>query len=284
MKKMFCSVLFLLIILMGCNDEAYNNAIEKGLDYIASEEFQKAEGAFELALGEKKDDGKATALLEQTKLYQEALEAFEDANFENATDKAELVMIQTEGSNALIKKAEEILSAIEGLQTTLTEITEKYELAMQYYEENEYEKSTITLEELLSTNLSHPIFHTVQKDVEALQNDIETAVIAKENEEREKAEREAAIEAQEQKEQQQTTKINLTADQALNIIKNLYDWPSTTTFDLNPTVMEWGEESYYGIYVDTHVDESNSSKSSLLVDANDGAVYDNSRGDLIPVN
>ncbi|UOE95135.1 hypothetical protein [Alkalihalobacillus sp. LMS39] len=283
MKKMFCSSLFLLIILMGCNDEAYNNAIEKGLDYIASEEFQKAEGAFELALGEKKDDGKATALLEQTKLYQEALEAFEDANFEKATDKSELVMIQTEGSNALIKKAEEILSAIEGLQTTLTEITEKYELAMQYYEENEYEKSTITLEELLSTNLSHPIFHTVQKDVEALQNDIETAVIAKENEEREKAEREAAIEAQEQKEQQ-TTKINLTADQALNIIKNLYDWPSTTTFDLNPTVIEWGEESYYGIYVDTHVDESNSSKSSLLVDANDGSVYDNSRGDLIPVN
>ncbi|MBC5635220.1 hypothetical protein H8S33_00140 [Ornithinibacillus sp. BX22] len=151
-----------------------------------------------------------------------------------------------------------------------------------YQFEEEYEDANKLIEDLLNKDLSHPLFQPVKKEMEELQNDIETAVLAKEKAEKEIAEKAAAKEAQEQKEQ--STKVALTADEALIIIKNLNDWPSTTTFDLDPSSMEWGEESYYGIYVDTHVDESNSSTSFLRVDAKDGSVYDFSRGEMVPVN
>ncbi|WP_339212345.1 hypothetical protein [Ornithinibacillus sp. FSL M8-0202] len=282
MKKVLFSSLFLVIMLMGCNEETYNNAIQKGLDHIGSEEYQKAESAFELALEEKKEDVKATALLAQTRYYQEALEDMEEAELEAAAEKAEKVTKETEGSEALIKKAEELVSSIEILQTTLAEITEEYESAMYQFEEEEYEDANKIIEDVLNKDLSHPLFQPVKKEMEELQHDIEAAVIAKEKEEKEKAEQAAAKKAQEQKEQ--STKVNLTADEALTIIKNLNDWPSTTTFDLEPNLIEWGEESYYGIYVDTHVDESNSSTSILRVDAKDGSVYDFSRGEMIPVN
>src|SRR5699024_3327530 len=66
--------LLILIVLIGCsNDDVYNNSIQKGLDYMASEEYKKAESAFELALDEKPDDEKATALLGQTVNNQESL-------------------------------------------------------------------------------------------------------------------------------------------------------------------------------------------------------------------
>ncbi|MBS3678788.1 hypothetical protein KGF86_01025 [Ornithinibacillus massiliensis] len=117
MKKLLITSLFIIVILTGCSDEGYHNAIQKGLDYIAIEEYQKAEGAFELALEEKKQDAKATALLSQTSNYLEALTAHELDDIELAEGKAQDVIKETEGSEALIKKAEEILSAAQATTT-----------------------------------------------------------------------------------------------------------------------------------------------------------------------
>ena len=96
-KKVLISIV-LFIILVGCsNDDAYNNAIEKGLDYIAIEEYKKAESAFELALDEKKDDEKATALLEQIGYYQELLHAIEDKEWDIVDEKAnEIIKIKVD--------------------------------------------------------------------------------------------------------------------------------------------------------------------------------------------
>ena len=53
MKKFIMSAFIFVAFLAGCsNDEAYSNALQKGNDYITSEEYQKAESAFELALDE----------------------------------------------------------------------------------------------------------------------------------------------------------------------------------------------------------------------------------------
>src|SRR5690625_3100706 len=112
MKRVLIICSLILIVLIGCsNDEAYNNAIEKGLDYIASEDYQKAESAFELALDEKTDDEKASNLLKQTISYQEAKKAFEDADFELAEEKSNEVIKLEDYSSALAKKAESILKS-----------------------------------------------------------------------------------------------------------------------------------------------------------------------------
>jgi len=262
MRKVIFSSLYLLFILMGCSNEAYHNAIQKGLDYIASDDLEKAEAAFELAL--------------------------EEGELELSVETAEKVIKETDGSDTLIKKAEEILSAIEQLQTTLTEATGKYESALKLYDEKKYKDANESVEKLAKTDLSHPYLQSIKKDVEELQKNIKKAiaedVAAKEKAEKEAAERKAAEQAAaEQAKKQNGPNVKLTMDDAMNIVKSLGDWPSSTTYELNPTILEIDGNYYYGIYVNTHRDESLSSRVNYLIDANSGQVYDYSRGEFAPV-
>ena len=73
--------LFFLAACSNASEEAYNSAIQKGLDVIASENYEKAEAYFELALEEKPEDEKAKAYLKQTKAYSNAEKAFDDNDF-----------------------------------------------------------------------------------------------------------------------------------------------------------------------------------------------------------
>lgn len=299
MRKVLFIGLLLILILSGCNQEVYNNSIQKGLDFIASEEFKKAEGAFEIALSEKKQDERATALLEQTRNYQDALQALEKGDLNLAANNAEKVTKETEGSEALIKKTEEISLLIEDFQTTYSEITEQNESVLQLLEAEEYEKAAISIEEKLIADLSHPFFQSLSEDVENLQKDIETALIAEreaaekeraaiEEAEREKAAKEEAERtvAEETKEQEnkreETVTANISADDALAIIKNLGTWSSTTSFSLD--AFEMDGVKYHYIYVEDAANESYSSKVHYLVHPVDGTVYDYSRGSLAPLN
>ncbi len=263
---------------MGCNDEAYNTAIQKGMDYIASEEYQKAEGAFELALEEKKQNEKATALLHQTKNYQEALNALEEGELELALEKAEKVSQENEGSDALIKKADELVSFAESLQTTLNELSEKYDMAKEQYGANQFDDASKTIKKLLQQDMTHSFFDPIKNDIKSLEKDIEAAVVEREKAEKEAAERAAAEKAKEEQNNQPT--VNLTGEEALEMIKNLGDWPLSTTFEFNPSIIQLEGNNYYNIYVNTHIDESNASRVNYLIDANNGKIFDYSRGEL----
>lgn len=175
-KKVLISIV-LFIVLVGCsNDDAYNNAIEKGLDYIASEEYKKAESAFELALEEKGNDKKATTLLEQIVNYQEALTAFQDADLVSAREKAEKVISLTDGSTALINKSEEIISSISEMEKALIDITNEYEKALKYFESKEYNDATKVIKKILKRDLDHQMFKQIEKDVKELQKKIDKAL------------------------------------------------------------------------------------------------------------
>lgn len=139
-KKVLISIV-LFIILVGCsNDDAYNNAIEKGLDYIAIEEYKKAESAFELALDEKKDDEKATALLEQIGYYQELLHAIEDKEWDIVDEKANEIIKIKGGSSALISKAKDAIELS-------NEVQEDDKLAKDEIEQAELEDNDLAREE-----------------------------------------------------------------------------------------------------------------------------------------
>jgi hypothetical protein len=69
-SKSLILFLGLAIILGGCGfkeDEVYQSSIEKGLDAVAEENFNKAEGLFEVALNAKEDNVKAKAYINQVK-------------------------------------------------------------------------------------------------------------------------------------------------------------------------------------------------------------------------
>lgn len=182
MKKYLIPILFILL-LVGCSNETYHNAIEKGLDYIASEDYEKAEAAFELALEEKANDEKATTLLNQVRNFRKALEAFDNGDLEEATEMAEKVVDGDEESTALVKKAEELLLEIEQLQTLLTEYTDDLQLAKKHFDEEKYDDYITTIEQLLNEDLSHPVFHKIKADAEKLQSEYEERSLEEEGKE-----------------------------------------------------------------------------------------------------
>ncbi|MBS3678789.1 hypothetical protein KGF86_01030 [Ornithinibacillus massiliensis] len=304
-KIMFSSFVF-LYILSGCNNNAYQNAIQKGLDYIASEDYKKAEAAFELALEGEKDASGATALLTQLRNYLEALDALELADLELATEKAEEVSRLTDGSSALIHKAEELLLSIEDLLTKQSALTENYDLAMQYFEEGKYPEAQETIDTVLNSDLDHLLFHPLKNDADMLQHNIEIALLEKEKIEVE-LEAEIAVEdeqveieptnkelvegKEEEKEKVETEKleetatrsankglVNLTPEDAFQAIKNDRDWPPSTIFELEPDVLAFDGKPYYGIYVESPTAPGRT--DLYLIDPTDGSVYNYDQGDL----
>lgn len=119
--------LFFLAACSNASEEAYNSAIQKGLDVIASENYEKAEAYFELALEEKPEDEKAKAYLKQTKAYSNAEKAFDDNDFENAKVEAENVVKIKDGSESLVAKATEIIGIIGDFESSLVEFQKKYD-------------------------------------------------------------------------------------------------------------------------------------------------------------
>ena len=119
--------MFFLAACSNASEEAYNSAIQKGLDVIASENYEKAEAYFELALEEKPEDEKAKAYLKQTKAYSNAEKAFDDNDFENAKVEAENVVKIKDGSESLVAKATEIIGIIGDFESSLVEFQKKYD-------------------------------------------------------------------------------------------------------------------------------------------------------------
>lgn len=134
-----------MIFLAGCSngsDEVYNNAIQNGLDVLATGEYLKAETYFELALEEKPDSAKAESLLTQTTSFNEALGFFDSESYQEAIEKSEEVMTFEDGSNALITKASELIE----------EINKQLRLIAEEESASEIEQVTATEEDAEKTN------------------------------------------------------------------------------------------------------------------------------------
>lgn len=194
MKKFIMSVFISFVFLTGCsNDEAYNNALQKGKDFITSEEYQKAESAFELALDEKMNDEQATVLLTQTVSYQELIKEFNEGNFDLAKENADKVIQIENGTPTLVEKSEEALELIEAIEEILLTKTEQYEKALNSFENEKYEDAKVQLSDTVNMELDHPKFDSLDKRIEILNDDIQVAILneKKEKEAREEKERKA---------------------------------------------------------------------------------------------
>ncbi len=115
MKSMILIVLSLFLV--GCasntDESAYDEAIESGLNYFATEEYGRAGGSFERALEVKPDDNFAQALIEQTSSYIEALDFYDAEKYDDAITAAEVVAQNSSGSAAISKTARELIEKIE---------------------------------------------------------------------------------------------------------------------------------------------------------------------------
>lgn len=121
MKK-YCITICILVTLMitGCNksESTFEKAMSEGKLAIASKEYEKAEGLFDLAIQENKEDKEANNLYNQTIMIIEAKELIESKKFKEAESKLnDLKRINT-SLDTLKKEADKLLAEIsESLNT-----------------------------------------------------------------------------------------------------------------------------------------------------------------------
>lgn len=116
-------ILFSSLFLIACNnldEEQYNESIQLGLDYIAAEDYTRAQIQFEQALSKVPEDVRANSLLTQTIHYESALKAIKEGNEDKGIGEAQKVIEIEKGSEGLKTKSEIL---IKELQTNNEEYT-----------------------------------------------------------------------------------------------------------------------------------------------------------------
>lgn len=97
-----------ILLLVGCSNSTFEKSVEEAKLAIASQEYEKAEGLFNLALEEKKDDKEIKALQEQTKKLVEAKKLQEEKQYSEAISLCEDVQQISSESDVVTSQAEKL--------------------------------------------------------------------------------------------------------------------------------------------------------------------------------
>ena len=151
--------------------EAYNESIQKGLDILSAEQYEKAEAYFEIALENQPDDEKATAYLAQTQIYREAKDFYDSKEYAEALEKAQQVVDLENGLEGLIAKATTIIEEIDAKENYINEEMGKAKTA---YDSGNMDEALPVIENLLnSEELSNAYFAELKAVGEQLLADIQ---------------------------------------------------------------------------------------------------------------
>jgi hypothetical protein len=181
----------IVMFLGGCSsktDELYQDAIQKGLDAIAEDDFSKAEGLFEMALEAKEDDIKAKAYLNQVQLIIESDDLVQQNKINDAMvvlDKSIKVKV---GSKVIASKSEDKKETLVQFQENEKNYYALLTDAKNLNQGGDFSKSNEKLDELLSKDLTQfaPIQDEAVKLKESNNESIKNTDIAKAKEEAEK--------------------------------------------------------------------------------------------------
>lgn len=163
-----------LLLLAGCGNadkEAYNQAIQKGLDSLSAEQYEKAEAYFEIALENQSDDEKATAYLAHTQIYREAKDFHDSKEYAEALAKAKQVVDSDNELEELIAKATAIIEEISAKEDHIDAELDKAKSA---YDSGNMDEALPIIENLLnSEELGNAYFAELKTVGEQLLADIQ---------------------------------------------------------------------------------------------------------------
>lgn len=193
-KKIIGIVVVALFMLAGCGNkgqEAYDTAMEKGIQSVVSEEYAKAEVSFELALESNKEDKKATLYLNQVQNYVQAKTEFEKKDYSSAQKTLEKVLKSKDGLKQILKAADKLNQKIEAIQKEVSATEEKLAEATRLTDAKSYQESNGILDQLLKQDLGQMASEFKEK-CEALKQKNDTALEEASQQAQEKEAKEAA--------------------------------------------------------------------------------------------
>ncbi|WP_144551573.1 hypothetical protein [Bacillus mycoides] len=163
-------VLFLIglaLLLMGCSNNAFDQAVEKGKGYIESREYDKAIATFELALQEQ-DDENIKTLLKQTKNMSKAIQTKEEQKYDETLVLLQNVKDEKNGMESVKKEATKLEEEIKGEQKVIKEVNEALKRGEELIEKSEYGDAAHALEEVITLSENKPIVNSQREQANKL--------------------------------------------------------------------------------------------------------------------
>lgn len=195
MKKYYIAICIAITLMFtGCskNESTFDKAMSEGKLAIASEEYEKAEGMFNLALDEKKDNKEAKALYEQTSKYIEATKFKDEKELDKAIDLCSQIEVIKSESTAVIDKAKVLKEELLNLNKDyIDSINKSISEAESLIENKKYNEAKEILNKLLEDINNNDKFSEQIKKINNLIETCSTSIELQKKEEQEVAKQES---------------------------------------------------------------------------------------------
>lgn len=213
MKKYYIAIcIAITLIFTGCskNESTFEKAMSEGKLAIASEEYEKAEGMFKLALNEKKNDTEVNALYEQTSKYIEATKLKDKKEFDKSIDLCSQIEAIKSEYTAIVDKSkvlkEELLNLNKEYINSINQSISEAESLIENKKYNEVKEISNKLLEDINNN------DKFSEQINKINTLIDTC--------------NTSIELQKKEEQEAAKKESIKVDKSENINKNKTLCPS----------------------------------------------------------
>lgn len=157
LKLKIVTMIGLSLILGGCSakqQQVYQDSIQNGLDAIAEDNFNEAEGFFEMALNMKENDIKARAYLMQVQLIIEADELMTQNKIDDALQSLIESIKVKDGSKVIVSKSQDKKEILLKSQENKESYNHILAEARNLTGAHDYRKSNEKLDELLKADLA----------------------------------------------------------------------------------------------------------------------------------
>lgn len=160
-----------MILLTGCGNKEYDEAMIHGKEAIEEGNFEEAAVYFKAALEEEADDKTATTYLRQTENMIDGLRFLNEGNLSESEKALESVK-REDGSETLVEKANATLKEIISLKETNEEIGKLLSDVKNHADEGEYTEALTLLEQIQQRDLTHSYFNTLTEEIDTIEKDI----------------------------------------------------------------------------------------------------------------
>ena len=225
MKKIAIPLLGILL-LTGCSNKAYDDAMNEGKLAMASKDFNKADSMFSLAVEEKSSDKEAKALLSQTDKLIEATKLKDEGEIEKSKKVCEEIL-KIESESDVVKKAanvmlEEINKSIEENDKTKKSIESKISEAEELIDTYNYEDAKSKLNKISEEIENNKALKSYLNKIKELQKKCDDEIEAIKIKEESKKQEEDKKQAKAEEEKKNNPMYPMTASKALSILQNAY--------------------------------------------------------------
>src|SRR5690625_1858189 len=265
----FFSLIF-IIILSGCSNKAYEEALQKGYDFLETGKYTEASEQFSMALDKKETEEAEKGLLVADAMFG-GWDSYRAGIFHSAVEIAHNILTDDQNSKAVslvIDDAKKLLEQAETMLELYNNIVEQMEKADHLKEDGQFEEALQIYEQIIKNDQEHFIIENLIEDANEKMDEVRANIqnngSPKETEsdkENNNGNNESDQRTDEQKNDKQKNEKNkqITSDEAEEIIRNALNMPDNIIVNY-----DHDEGNFYVIQVFEVIETNGGSHTATL--------------------